>query len=157
MTPFPGYPVKLTDQPCPPRPSPRPHTLLHTLDYVFLRPTLIHAPSSTAPHRLSHPTVCLALLPSTPPKPPRLACSLTCPWCSPSCSCTRNRGAGHGSSVFHCSRGARLHTRPQGGRTGRPRRPQVVHMSALARGYRASLWRPLNHSPSHPGPCSPFR
>lgn len=119
-------------------------------------PTLIHAPSSTAPHGLSHPTVCLALLPSTPPKPPRLACSLTCPWCSPSCSCTRNRGAGHGSSVFRCSRGAHLHTRSQGDRTGRPRRPQVAHMSALARGYRASPWRPLNHSPSHPGPCSPL-
>lgn len=97
------------------------------------------------------PTPCLPA-PSAHPRP-QSGCSLTCPWCSLSCSCTCNRGAGHGSSVSRCSHGARLHTRPQEGRTGRPRRRQDAHTSALAR-HRASLG--VSASPTDPGPCSYF-
>lgn len=70
------------------------------------------------------------LLPSTPPEP-WSSRNLTCPWCSLPCSCTRNRGAGRGSSGSRCSHGARWHIRPPGGRKERPRRPQVAHTSAL--------------------------
>lgn len=87
------------------------------------------------PHTCTGPFLLPQALPPYSPLGPR---ALTCPLCSPPCSCTHNRVAGHGSSVSRCSRGARLHTRPQGGRTGRPRRPQAAHMSALAQGHRAS-------------------
>lgn len=74
--------------------------------------------------------------------------------------------------MSRCSHGARLHTRPQGGRTGRPRRPQDAHTAALAWGRRASVRtvpptqmpRPslllLEHHlctrPSHPTPKTPL-
>lgn len=84
------------------------------------------------PHDVCHPVLaapCLSVCLPSRLLSPRL--SLTCPWCSLSCSCTRSRGAGRGSSGSHCSHGGRLHTRPQGGKTGRPRMPQDVHTLAL--------------------------
>ena len=48
---------------CPPWTKCLPHALLHTLDCGSLHPAWVHAPSLTAPHRLSHSTVGLACSP----------------------------------------------------------------------------------------------
>lgn len=90
-----------------------------------------------------------------PDLPPTLflttrGCSLTCPWCSRFCSCTRSHGADHGSSASRCSHGAHWHTHPQGGRTGRPRKPQTAHKSALEQkevslGGAMGMGQPLQH------------
>lgn len=114
------------------------------------RPILYCSSQALPPHGQSGP------LPSTPPES-WSSQSLTCPWCSPLCSCTRNRGAGRGSSGSRCSHGAHWHIHPPGGRTGRPRRPQVAHTSALTWGHQALLeGKPLYLPPSPPGPCSYF-
>lgn len=108
---------------------------------------VVSPPVLTAPTTLS-PSVCPAPPPATPQP------SLTCPWCSLSCSCTRSRGAGRGSSESHCSHGARWHTHPPGGRTGRPRMPQDVHMLALAP-EDTGLHVGHDHVPQTPGPPPP--
>lgn len=102
------------------------------------------------PHILSPPVLIYPTLPLSAQAPLRL----TCPWCSLSCSCTRSRGAGRGSSESHCSHGARLHIHPPGGRTGRPRMPQDVRMLALTPEDTASPRASLHHLPQTPGPFS---
>lgn len=94
--------------------------------------------------------------PSAPKSPRPRPHHLTCPWCSPPCSCTHSRAAGRGSSASRCSRGAHLHTHPQEGRTGRPRRPQAAHRSALAQGRRAPPECVATPPPSLLGLCSTF-
>lgn len=117
------------------------------------------------PHVLSHPI--LATLQLFPRLSAPTLLLLTCPWCSPPCSCTHSRGAGRGSSGSHCSHGVRLHTHPPGGRTGRPTMPRDGHMLALTPedtglhpGHCYTTYPstpPQNHSPAcsqYPSPTS---
>lgn len=134
-----------------------PHALLHTLDCVSLHPAWVHAPSLTAPHRLSHSTVSLVCS-STPPEP-RSSRSLTCPWCSLPCSCTRNRGGRSWqfwvSLQSWCPLGSHLSLRGQGKRPKRP--PGRPHVSPDMRipGF-AGRQEPLYLPPSHPSCPTPF-
>ena len=130
MSPHSRAPSQTSIPTCPPWTERLPHALLHTLDCGSLHPAWVHAPILNCSSQALPLHGRSGLLPSTPPEP-WSSWSLTCPWCSLPCSCTRNRGAGRGSSGSRCSHGARWHIRPPGGKKERPRRPQVAHTSAL--------------------------
>ena len=76
MAPHSRAPSQTNVPACPPWTECLPHALLHTLDCVSLHPAWVHAPSLTAPHRLSHSTVSLACSPQPHQSPGPAGASL---------------------------------------------------------------------------------